>query len=224
MNTTDSNTKKVTDRAIMNVSKIITFQAVVRGWLVRLNQGVTACQLMHMDCHKNFVPPKSQVDYYKENNASDELIRYVILQGKSFGEKYMEQIAKSYFNLDKRTSSTHDHTKLSKTIEQKSARYHANGDDWKWQHLEMDHEWEYLLLCGLDFRCIKFYIATRSSVEELITNGVITGQGKKRYGIAQPQQAYWFSRTDFLKHNKNFTDYFTEIKNDRSLIRYLDTA
>lgn len=201
--------------------KYLKCQAVIRGWLIRKNHGLTSNKLIHIKTHREFKPPKSQLDYYLENNVSKEILPYVTLQGKTFGEKYMEQIAKEYFNLEDRTSSTHDHIKLTKRIEQKSARYHANGGDWKWQHIEMTHEWDYLLLCGLDFREIKFYISSRKIVEKLIDEYIIVGQGKKKDGIAQPQQAYWFSRSDFVKKNKNFLDYFVEIKNERELVKYI---
>tara|TARA_B100000035_G_C21015862_1_gene561786 strand:- start:1190 stop:1849 length:660 start_codon:yes stop_codon:yes gene_type:complete len=184
-------------------------------------QGLTSDVLSLLKCFINFQTPKTQLEFYMENNASKEILRYVSLQGKAFGEKYMEQIAKEYFNLENRISSTHDHTKEGKSLEQKSARYHANGDDWKFQHIEMSHKWDYLLLCGLDFKEIKFYIASRKIVENLIKDGIITGQGKKIDGVAQPQQAYWFSRSDFNKHKKKFTDYFTPIKDESSLVKYL---
>lgn len=205
-----------------NLPKVIKCQAIVRGWLANYCKGLTSHTILSLNTHKNFEPPKTQLEFYMENNASLQILPYVNLQGKTFGEKYMEQIAKEHFCLDPRNSSTHDHVKYGKTIEQKSARYHANGNDWKWQHIEMTHEWDYLLLTGLDFKEIKFYIASRNVVETLITEGIITGQGKKKDGIAQPQQAYWFSRSDFAKKNKNFEDYFTKIPNQRSLIRYLN--
>ena len=89
----------------------------------------------------------------------------------------MERIAKEHFKLEDRTDSGL-HVKLTKMIEQKSAKY-ANGDDWKWQHIEMSHSWDYLLLCGLDFKEIKFYIAPRKTVEDLIKDNIITGKVKK---------------------------------------------
>ena len=149
----------------------------------------------------------------------------------------MESIAKEYFKLGERRKvikdgkwepdRTHDHTRCGKTIEQKSSRYCANGADWKWQHIEMTHEWDYLLLCGLDYKEIKFYIASREIVETLITDGItdgiITGQGRKKNGIAQPQQAYWFSRSDFTKHGKKLTDYFEEIRNEYDMSKYLNS-
>ena len=175
--------------------------------------------------HKNFKIPKSQLDYYREGGADTEILKYVELPGKTFGEKYMESLTKEYFNLDKRVSSGHDHTKLNKRIEQKSARYHSNGDDWKWQHIEMKHEWDYLLLTGLDFNDIKFYIASREIIENLIQKGLIVGQGKKdENGVAQAQQAYWFSRTDFKKKQHNFEEYFKQIKNEEELVNYLSIS
>ena len=186
------------------------------------DEGLTCGKLSKLHVHKHFKPPKSQLDYYLENDSAKEIIQYVNLQGKTFGEKYMEQIAKEYFNMNARTSSTHDHIKLNKTIEQKSARYHANGGDWKWQHIEMKHEWDYLLLCGLDFKDVKFHIASRKVVEVLIEQGIIVGQGKKVNNVAQPQQAYWFSKSDFKKHDKNFNCYFEEVIDEASLISYLN--
>lgn len=204
------------------VKSVTKIQSTCRRWLVFKNIGLTSANLLKLKCHNEFRPPKSQLDYYIENKSSKEILSYVNIPGKTFGEKYMEKIASEYLNMNERTSSTHDHKKLNKTIEQKSARYHANGNDWKWQHIEMTHAWDYLLLCGLDFKEIKFYIASREVVKNLIEEGIIVGQGKKIDGIAQPQQAYWFSRSDFNKNKKKFTDYFLQIKNENDLIKYLN--
>ena len=206
-----------------NLSKIIKCQAICRRWLTQKTQGLSSLKLLKLPCHIEFDIPLTQMDYYKDNNSSKEILQYVNLQGKTFGEKYMERLAKEYFNLKIRTESGHDHIKCNKKIEQKSARYHANGGDWKWQHIEMKHEWDYLLLCGLDFNEIKFYIASRNIVENLIIEGIIVGQGKKLDGVAQPQQAYWFSRSDFKKKDKKFTDYFIKINSERDLKTYLHT-
>ena len=200
----------------------LKIQSIIRGFLVRNKIGLTSHRLKNLVSHKNFKPPKTQLEFYMKNNASKEIIPYVILPGKTFGEKYMESIAKEYFNLNNRNKSSHDHIKQGKSIEQKSARYHANGDDWKWQHIEMKHEWDYLLVTGLDFKEIVFYIASRQIIENLIIKKVITGQGKIIDGVAQPQQAYWFSRSDFSKKKLSFTDYFTKILNENDIIKYLN--
>ena len=206
----------------INLRKIIICQSLARRWLVKRNYnlGLTAKNLSLIPEHINFKPPKTQLDFYIENHASQEILKYVPIQGKTFGEKYMENLAKIFFNLDPRSDSSHDHKKLNKTIEQKSARYHANGNDWKWQHIEMNHEWDYLMLTGLDFQKIRFYITSRDIVNKLIKKNIITGQGKKNNGQANAQQGYWFSRSDFKDPNK-FLDFFKEINSEEELINYI---
>ena len=70
--------------------------------------------------------------------------------------------------------------------------------------------------------CIRFFITSRKNVEKLIQLEVITGQGKKINGSADPQQGYWFSRSDFKKKNLHFHDYFQEITNEKKLVFYLE--
>ncbi len=166
---------------------------------------------------------KTQLEFYKENNASEIIQQFVDMPGKTFGEKCMEPIAKDHFHLDSRTDSGHDHKKIDKKIEQKSARYHANGDDFKWQHIEMNHDFDFLLLTGLDFNEIIFYIGSRNIVKQLIEKGIITGQGKKNDdGVAVPQQGYWFSRSQFANKKIIFEDYFRQIKCEQDLIDYIN--
>ena len=184
-------------------------------------QGLTISALSKLECHTKFKKPKSQLDFYIENNASKELLPYVQLPGKSFGA-VAEKWAQEYFNLDSRTASGHDHMKCGKTLEQKSARHHNNGSCWKWQHIEMKHNWDALLLCGLDFEKIKFYIASRVVVKDLIHKDIITGQGAKdSNGIAAAQQGFWYSINPFKENN--LKEYFTEISNEGDLIQYLNS-
>jgi len=186
-------------------------------------RGLNCEELRKLECHKNFSPPTTQEDYYKSQGSPEDILRYVALQGKTFGEKHMERIAREYFNLENRITSTHDHSKCKKTIEQKSARWHANGADWKWQHIEMKHPWDFLLLTGLDIHEVKFYIAPRSKVAELIEMGIVTGQGKKNNkGVAEAQQAYWFSRSDFKRKNAVFENYFKQIFCEQDLLLCLN--
>ena len=86
----------------------------------------------------------------------------------------------------------------------------------------MNHNWDYLLICGLEFNGFRFYIASRKIIEFLIINGVVTGQGKKNnMGIAVPQEGYWFTKSNFAKKGLIFDQYFTEIYNERNLITYI---
>jgi hypothetical protein len=181
--------------------------------------------LINMETHLSFAPSRTQEEYYREHGSPESILQYVRLPGKTFGEKYSERLCKEYFNMDPRTDSSHDHTKLSKTIEQKSARFGGNGAGWKWQHIELKHNFDYLLLTGLDFHGFRFYIADRDNVEKLIEEGIITGQGKKdATGVAQPQQAYWFEISNFAKKGKSFYDYFRPLTSQQSLIDYIQTS
>lgn len=178
---------------------------------------LNAARLCQLKTHVTFKKPKTQFEYYVQNGSPECILRYVDLGGKCFGEEYMERLAQEYFQTNKRTDSGHDHVKLGQTIEQKSARYHANGTDWKWQHIELGHAWDHLLLTGLDFHEIRFFIAPRTTVLTLRTIGVLTGQGKQ----GNPQQAYWFTRNDFKKKQVVFEDFFTELFTEDDLVAYL---
>ena len=184
-----------------------------------MKTGLTTEKLSAITAHNTYVPPPTQEAYYRQNGAPEEILKYVRLAGKTFGEGPMEKIAKEYFNLNKKLNSEHDHVKLGKKIEQKSCRYGCRGDVWKPEHIEMKHEWDYLLLCGLDFTAIRFFIATRQIIESLIERQIITGQGKKnKDGIAEAQQAYWLSG----KKNYNIAmKEFTEIMDEDDLIEYI---
>jgi hypothetical protein len=209
----------------LNKMHIKTGEVGLNKMHIKTEVGLNINALEKLVAHLNFIVPKTQLDYYIDNDSSPEILKYVGLQGKTFGEKYMEPIAREFFNMEKRTNSSHDHSKNNKLIEQKSARYHANGSDFKWQHIEMNHEWDFLLLTGLEFNSIVFYIATRKIVEQLIEEGIITGQGKKDdNGVASPQQAYWFQRTDFKKKSKSITDYFTVVSSEEELVNYIEQS
>ena len=181
--------------------------------------GLCIQRLKQLKYDQAFVASATQEDYYRSKGAPEEILKYVRLTGKRFGEKDMESIAREFFNLEKRVESGHDHTKNGKKIEQKSSRYGANGASFKWQHIEMKHQWDILLLCGLDFHSIKFWTVNRKNVESLIQQKYITGQGAKdASGNAQPQQAYWFSKSNIPIDiwNKNFI----EIQSEQDLIDF----
>lgn len=178
---------------------------------------LNSARLTHLQTHLLFQKPKTQLEFYIKQGSPECILRYVDLGGKPFGEKYMEGLAQEYFRMTKRYDSGHDHVKMGKTIEQKSSRYCANGSDWKWQHIELDHQWDHLMLTGLDFHEIRFFIAPRRTVLTIRSLGVMTGQGKQ----GNPQQAYWFSRSDFKKKHIRFEDYFTELFTEDDLNTYL---
>ena len=84
--------------------KIMKCQALIRGYLCRRKQPLTSIKLRKLSFHKKNTneKKKTQLDYYKKNKSSKEILYYVDIPGKSFGEKYMEHIAREYFKLDKK--------------------------------------------------------------------------------------------------------------------------
>lgn len=167
---------------------------------------------------------RSQIDHYREKNTPPEILFYVGLTGPACGSA-MEDIAREIFQLNTRVDSSHDHMLGKFKIEQKTARYHANGAGWKWEHLEVKHDWDFLLLTGINYQSLDFYITTRQNVEELIKLGVITGQGKKdkSTGVADPQQGYWFTKRDFNKAKLDFKQYFVQVGSSEDLLMYLQS-
>ena len=86
----------------------------------------------------------------------------------------------------------------------------------------MKHNWEYLLLCGLDFKGFKFYIIEREKFVSILPKLNAGQGGKNADGIAEAQQGYWFTKSDFTKKNLNFEDYFIEIFDEEDLIKYIN--
>ena len=180
--------------------------------------------LRRIEFQKNYERKNTQEDFYRMHGAEPEIVDYAGENNKVFGAS-SEKISREWFKMDKPTSSCHDHTKCGKTVEQKSMRLGAKGNEGKWQHIEIKHEWDYLLLCSLKINGFDFHITSRSNVETLIKEGVITGQGKQNEnGVAEAQQGLWFEKKDFEKKGKLFTDYFKGLTDEGSLIDYIQST
>ena len=81
--------------------------------LIKHKLGLTISVLKLLKSDINFTKPISQEDFYNKNGGPEEILKYVRLQGKTYGVA-MEQIAKEHFNMDVRTSTRHDHKKTEK--------------------------------------------------------------------------------------------------------------
>ena len=180
--------------------------------------------LRGLDFQKNYKRKNTQEDFYRISGAEPEIVNYAGENNKVWGAN-AEKISREWFKMDPPTSSCHDHIKQGKTIEQKSMRLGAKGSEGKWQHIEIKHEWDYLLLCTLEVHGLSFHITSRGNVETLVKKGVITGQGKKgKDGIAEAQQAYWFEKNNFKKKDMVFEDYFKKLTDEGSLIEYIQST
>lgn len=153
---------------------------------------------------------KTQVDYYKENNSHSDIIKMVSLGNKSFGER-LQRIIMEYFNLDKPSNTGHDIKQNSsgKKFEVKSSRFWVNNGDWKWQHIMENHDYDYLLLCGINFNSIDVFIISKKDFISLKNKKLVTQQG------GAEGQGLWCNYS-------NIKEYLTPIKNTEDLINYID--
>jgi len=134
---------------------------------------------------ENIKNSKTQTDFYLENNAHPDIITMVKLGNKSFGEK-LQRIILEQLNLDKPNSTGHDVQQKSsgKKFEVKSSRFWINNGGgylsstgWKWQHIMEDHDYDYLLLVGINFQGIDVFIITKQNLISLKSKGIVTQQG-----------------------------------------------
>jgi len=82
------------------------------------------------------------------------------------------------------TSNTgYDHRIQSvgwKRLEQKtSGLWSDTPNDFHWQHIELDHSWNGLLLVGIDVNEVRAWGMTRTAFEECVKDGRATNQGNK---------------------------------------------
>jgi len=134
---------------------------------------------------------ETQIKFYKKMKSCDEVLQLVSLESKPFGSE-SEKIIAEIFKLDPRTSSQNDGTRNGKKIEIKSARYWAGVDNCRWQHLELDHDYEFVMFTLLDFHGWKVWIIKKSLLMgEMREKKIVTSQGK---------QGYWVKKSDILPY------------------------
>jgi hypothetical protein len=145
----------------------------------------------------NIQNKETQLKYYTNNNSSKEILQLVGLESKAFGAT-IEKLIIEIFTLKGRTSSQNDCTYKNKKIEIKAARYWAGTNDCKWQHIEEDYDYDYILFVLLDFNEIKIWgLKKEILLKDLYNKNIVTKQGK---------QGLWTNKS-------KITSYLTSIKN-----------
>jgi hypothetical protein len=129
----------------------------------------------------------SQFDFYKKNNATENVLSLVKLQSKTFGT-ICEKIVYEMLNLQPRTSSQNDATYNNNKIEIKCARYWSETNNCKWQHIEIGHDFDFILFVLLDFTDFKIWGIKK---KKLIKIGKLTKQGL---------QGMWVNKNDIIEH------------------------
>lgn len=152
---------------------------------------------------------KTQIDYYLENNASQDIIKLVSLSNKSFGER-LQRIVMEVLELDKSNSTGHDIREniSGKKFENKSSRFWIKNGDWRWQHIMENHDYDYLLLCGLNFQGIDVFIISKNEFLALKEKKLVTQQG------GAEGQGLWCNYNNIKK-------YLTPINCREDVIKYI---
>lgn len=160
----------------------------------------------------------SQLERYKKHGSPDGIIKFIEMGGGSKMGVTLEKFAKSEFScLQKRNkgrNTGYDHKIMVGDkeiyVEQKSSG-HWGENDYTWQHVEENHKWNILLLCGIDYHDIHFWVMNRTVFNQLIEEKKITNQGNK---TGESSEGMWFSYS-------NVADSLVPINSNQDLVDYV---
>jgi hypothetical protein len=162
---------------------------------------------------------QTQLQRYQAKNSPEYILKFIAIGGGPRMGTTMESFARFKFkSLQKRSKGTdqtgYDHIlavgEKSVYIEQKSSG-HWGEDDFKWQHVEKDHKWNSLLLCGITYSDVVFWGMSRAVFEKLVSENKITNQGNK---AGNSSEGAWFNYS-VVK------DSLVSITNDEDLTRFV---
>ena len=167
---------------------------------------------------KNSNGKPSQIERYEKHNSPIGIQRFIRIGGGPKMGVTLEKFAREEFSslhkrdAGKNTGYDHKISLPSKEIyiEQKSSG-HWGESDYKWQHVEDKHKWDILLLCGIDYEEIKFWVMNRAVFNKLIEEKKITNQGNN---TGESSEGRWFNYSDVV-------DSLIEIKTNEELLQYV---
>ena len=146
----------------------------------------------------------------KDQTGYDHIIKIVKENIKE--KEKEEEKEKEKENIKEEKEKEKEEEKLSIFIEQKSSG-HWEEDNYRWQHIEENHKWNILLLCGIDYDEIRFWVMDRKIFHQLICENKITNQGNK---TKESTEGKWFTY-------RNVKDYLIEIRNDIEMMEYVSS-
>lgn len=131
---------------------------------------------------------RTQLERYEAAKSAESILKIIRLGGGPAMGTTMEKIARYSFKDDllprAKGATGHDHRMIvgDKTllIEQKSAGLWSEAvNDFKWQHIEVDHKWDFLLLAGIQYNGIDYWAMSRANFLRAVESGLATNQGNK---------------------------------------------
>ena len=162
----------------------------------------------------------SQIERYEMYNSPIGILKFIRIGGGPKMGVTLENYARYEFSClqkrDKGKNTGYDHkiSLVSKEIyiEQKSSG-HWGENDYKWQHVEEKHKWNILLLCGIDYHKINFWVMNRNIFNKLIEEKKITNQGNN---TGESSEGMWFNYSDVVES-------LIQIKTNEELLHYVNT-
>lgn len=159
----------------------------------------------------------TQLQRYILQDSPKEILRFIEIGGGPAMGTRLEEFARFKFSsLKKRESGKntgYDQLLVvdgkNVYIEQKASG-HWKTDDFRWQHVEPDHKWTMLLLCGIGYTEVKFWAISRKTFDKLVSQNKITNQGNKEKNSTE---GMWFWYSDVK-------DDLTLIETNESLIEF----
>jgi len=178
----------------------------------KLNNGFSITNVIKTKSFRSFKQKMNQEEYYRSNGSCDNMLKLVKASNKSFGEK-TQSIIKDLLDLDDSCDAGHDAQKLSMDLkfEIKSSRYGVSTGDFMWQHIMEEHDYQYLILVGIDFDCLKVYLISKYRFMKLKTKGIATQQGRAE------GQGLWAKR-------KKLLPFLTEIENKEHFYKLINKS
>lgn len=162
----------------------------------------------------------TQLERYLAHDAPPKITKFIAIGGGPKMGIIMEEFARHRFKSLRKRKAGKDETGYDHTIadypniyvEQKSSG-HWGEDDFKWQHVEPKHKWTVLLLCGIGYTDIHFWVMSRTTFASLIADKKITNQGNK---AGDSSEGMWFNYS-------SVKDSLTPILTDADLSTFVST-
>ena len=163
----------------------------------------------------------TQLQRYEDMNAPEYIKEFIRLGGGAKMGTVLESFARFRFKtLAKRQKGKlqtgYDHLFIAPStkqiyVEQKSSGHWGSKIGYKWQHVELKHKWDFLLLCGIDYENILFWALARPTLLQLVEKKKVTNQGSK---TGDSSEGLWFNYEDVK-------DDLIEIKTDADLLTFV---
>lgn len=165
---------------------------------------------------------ETQIERYQNADAPKNIMHFINRGGGQSMGTECERCARKFFSSlgerikgdTKKSGYDQIHKPSGYKVEQKSAGNWNNNDrSWKWQHIEPNHPWKFLLLCGIGYKDIHWFFLSRTLFDELLEKKLITVQGDKD---KNSYQGWWFLY-------KDTKDYLIEIQSNEHLDMLVNT-